>query len=116
MELKTTLKWDGDIVKLQGKKVVGKSLYDIGLVVEGQAKQLAPVDTGRLAGSISTEQIDKNQVEVGTNVSYAPYMEFGTVKTQAQAFLRPALALARGKALTLVKIASKYYFADYIKD
>lgn len=54
------------------------------LVVTG-AKRNAPVDTGRLRSSITGEVRFKNgllgkDVEgvAGTNVDYAPYMEFGT--------------------------------------
>ena len=50
-------------------------------MVHGQAKALAPVDTGNLAGSIRMEikKKDKNlEGRVYTNVQYAPYVEFGT--------------------------------------
>lgn len=50
-------------------------------MVHGQAKQLAPADTGNLRGSIHQEVKKKsNTVEgrVFTNVEYAPYVEFGT--------------------------------------
>ena len=50
-------------------------------VVETDAKRNAPVDTGRMRSSI-THEISKARVplwaKVGTNVHYAPYMEFGT--------------------------------------
>lgn len=35
------------------------------------------VDTGRLMGSI-TANVKGNSAEIGTNVEYAPYVEFGT--------------------------------------
>jgi len=50
-------------------------------LVHGQAKALAPVDTGNLAGSIRMEVKKKDQSIEGrvfTNVQYAPYVEFGT--------------------------------------
>lgn len=50
-------------------------------LIEGQAKELVPVDTGRLKNSI-THRISKSEhridAEVGTNVAYAPYVEFPT--------------------------------------
>ncbi|WP_334111256.1 HK97-gp10 family putative phage morphogenesis protein [Thermodesulfitimonas autotrophica] len=59
-----------------------KALVRAGLLVERDAKKLCPVDTGRLRTSIShrlTGAGTKNPaVEVGTNVEYAPYVEFGT--------------------------------------
>ena len=51
------------------------------VLVHGQAKSLAPVDTGNLAGSIRMEvKSNKQNIEgrVYTNVQYAPYVEFGT--------------------------------------
>lgn len=50
-------------------------------LVHGQAKALAPVDTGDLAGSIrmDVKKTDKQiQGRVYTNKEYAPYVEFGT--------------------------------------
>lgn len=51
------------------------------LLVHAQAKLLAPVDTGNLAGSIHPKVIvleDKIIGKVYTNVIYAPFVEFGT--------------------------------------
>jgi HK97 gp10 family phage protein len=66
-----------------------RALEKIGLVAEGYAKKLTPVDTGRLRNSISHE-VDGQDVYIGTNVEYAPYVEMGTVRTKAQPFLKPA--------------------------
>lgn len=52
------------------------------------------VDTGRLRASITHEvRKESNQIIglVGTNVEYAPHLEFGTNKMAARPFLRPAL-------------------------
>ncbi len=130
--------WYGEEVKLIGKKVVGLSAFEIGLVVEGQAKLLSPVDTGRLAASITTQGYEAEQstqprgkkaiasdviarpavpgeVYVGTPVFYGPYIEFGTIRSAAQPFLRPALALAQGKSLDIVKKNGRYEFAKYLR-
>lgn len=58
---------------------VNKALEIIGLTAERYAKELCQVDTGRLRNSIS-HQVDDNTVYIGTNVEYAPYLEFGTGK------------------------------------
>ena len=53
-------------------------------LVHAQAKALAPVDTGNLAGSIrmKVKKSGKNLIgRVYTNVQYAPYVEFGTGST-----------------------------------
>lgn len=66
--------------------------------VHNRAKQLCPVDTGNLRSSISfrIEHVGATTVGVvGTNVEYAPYVEYGTRRMAAQPFLRPALEAAK---------------------
>lgn len=60
------------------------------LSIEASAKQNCPVDTGNLRASITTNIIDDTSGEVGTNVEYASFVEFGTKKQSAQPFLYPA--------------------------
>jgi len=126
--------WNGDEVKIRGRRAMDKSLYEIGLIVEAQAKALSPRKTGRLAGSITTQAPDRGtspeaparagdvisrppsgDVHVGTNVEYGPYQEYGTVRSSAQPFLRPALELARGGALTIVHENGRREFAEYMR-
>ena len=53
-------------------------LEALGIQVEAYAKMLTPVgDTGRLRSSI-THAVKGDEVYIGTNVSYAPYVELGT--------------------------------------
>lgn len=61
------------------QQAVEKALEKCGLVAEGYAKKLAPVDTGNLRNSIS-HKVDPEEpaVYIGTNNSYAAYQEFGT--------------------------------------
>lgn len=61
------------------QQAVEKALEECGLVAEGYAKKLAPVDTGNLRNSIS-HKVDPEEpaVYIGTNNSYAAYQEFGT--------------------------------------
>lgn len=67
------------------------ALEEIGLLCEGYAKKLCPVDTGRLRNSI-THVISNNEnaVYVGTNVEYGRAVEFGTSRQKEQPYLRPA--------------------------
>lgn len=51
-------------------------------------------DTGRLVNSIYVNRED-NVVEVGSNVKYATYLEFGTRFMAARPFLGPAFRKAR---------------------
>jgi hypothetical protein len=61
-----------------------------------------------------TKPTDNKTTFVGTAVDYGPHKEFGTIKMPADPFLRPALDLAMGKTLTIVKLNTKYYLGDYI--
>ena len=54
-----------------------KGLMKAGKQVQGTAKGLCPVRTGQLRNSITVTPIE-NGVDVGTNVKYAPYVEYGT--------------------------------------
>lgn len=57
------------------------AMRDSVLVIQRDARKNAPVDTGRLRASITPEVHtfnDEVQGVVGSNIEYAPYMEFGT--------------------------------------
>lgn len=63
------------------RKQVEKALEKCGLVAEGYAKLNAPVDTGALRNSISHKVVEEEKETacyIGTNMEYAPYIEFGT--------------------------------------
>lgn len=66
-----------DEVLAEIKAAIERGLEKIGLVAEGYAKKLCPVDTDRLRNGI-THAVDGNDVYIGTNVEYAAYVEFGT--------------------------------------
>lgn len=56
-----------------------RALERCGMEAEGYAKDLAPVDTGRLRNGIShAVSEDEMAAYVGSNTSYAPYVELGT--------------------------------------
>lgn len=65
------------------------------------AQSLAPVASGALQASIRKGLAGRTSkgpyVDVGANVPYAIFVEYGTYKDRAQPFMRPALAAA-GKA------------------
>lgn len=66
-----------NIAEMELNNIMSKAVA----LVHGQAKALAPVDTGALAGSIHMDIVQKAQVLEGrvyTNLEYAPYVEFGT--------------------------------------
>jgi len=70
---------DSIIVKLDNlaNVSISEALEKACLVVENSAKMKAPVDSGNLRNSI-THVVQGNEGIVGTNVEYAPYVEFGT--------------------------------------
>lgn len=56
-----------------------RALERCGERAEGYAKDLAPVDTGNLRNSISHKVDDgESAVYIGSNTSYAPYVELAT--------------------------------------
>ena len=75
------------------KSALLRGLETCGLVAEGYANKLAPVDTGNLRNSI-THDVDDGEpaAYIGTNVEYAPYVCLGTIHMKAQPFLKPAVA------------------------
>lgn len=83
---------------------VQQTIAETALLIETDAKLLAPVDTGRLRASIHAE-IAPNGLSavVYTNVSYAPAQEFGTRRHRAQPFLFPAYEKNRAAFLANMK-------------
>jgi len=108
--------------KLLAPEACRRGLKTIGLKVETYAKQMCPVDTGRLRASISTNWSGSGMAEgktgakaqagdgmpeppgekgmvvaVGTNVFYGPYQEHGTSKMEARPYLYPAYFCYEGE-------------------
>ena len=83
-------------VSAQFKKAVEKGLTAAALLVEGDAKLRAPVDTGNLRSSI-THTVDGDKATVHTNVNYSEAVEFGTSRMAAQPYLTPALLENKAK-------------------
>ncbi len=87
-----------------------RAIQSAGLACEADAKGRCPVDTGRLRASIEYQRTGLCECQVGTNVSYAPYVELGHHTRSgswvpAQPFLFPAYAQAVSDLKdTLVKL------------
>lgn len=76
------------------KEQIARALEAIALQAEGYAILNCPVDTGRLRDSI-THEVEDNVAYIGTNVEYAPYVEFNDNaqhKVGKAHFLRDAVA------------------------
>jgi HK97 gp10 family phage protein len=92
------------LASLAGDRL-GQAVMAGGFVLEAQAKMKAPVDTGNLVNSISTELVSSDETsafaQVGTGVVYAEAVEFGAsvkngygkgipITLPAQPYMRPA--------------------------
>lgn len=110
--------------------------------IELDAKNLAPVNLGKLRQSINTSKINELNYSIGTSLRYAPYQEFGTgglvdlsylkeaeypssyanqfrgsgkrkVNIPAQPFLFPALIINRSELIKDLKQSLKRLINKY---
>ncbi len=87
---------NADIIKAAKDEAIQRALEMIGQAGESYAKlnlerEPRRIDTGRLRNSISHTR-DEDTAYIGTNVEYAPYVEFGTVKMEPSMFLHRAVS------------------------
>ena len=89
----SSIEFHSNVDEVLSKKdeAIAKALEAIGQQAENYAKDLAPVDTGRLKNSIMHTQEDEDTEIIATATSYAPYQEYGTRRTKAHPFMRPAV-------------------------
>ena len=85
-----------ELIQRASDEAINRALAAIGLQIENYARNNAPVDTGALRNSITSEVLaSEHAVVVGSNIEYAPYQELGTSRMDAcnsgQGFLRPAV-------------------------
>ena len=59
---------------------MASTLRQAGVLVADEAKRRAPKKTGALTNSIRYELEGNDSVVIGTNLMYAPYVEYGTGK------------------------------------
>ncbi len=69
---------------------IDRLLSDGALMVQADAQGSAPVDTGRLRASITTDKTGDLDYEVSTDVNYAVHQEYGTRYQPGKAFMRPS--------------------------
>lgn len=130
--------WNGKDVKVKMDASKIKSVLQGALALQAQAVMLAPVKTGVLRGSITVRFKDRDirngffkddksgtnidapkdddTAHVGTAVNYAPYLEYGTARSVAQPFMRPALDLVQGKILDIFKRNGKFELKQYFNE
>ena len=71
-----------------------KFLPEAGQVVRDEAFDRTPKKTGTLKSSLRY-RVTRDQAIIGTNVEYAPYVEYGTRRQKEQSFLRTGLDAKR---------------------
>ena len=91
-------------------EIFAGSIEQGGFVMERETKRRTPVDTGTLRNSWHTD-VERNgkviHVEVGSNVEYAVYVEFGTSKMTGRHML------ANGVAATARWLAARGFNVEY---
>ena len=114
-----------NLLKNVGTAPIERTIKKVTVEVQGEAKALAPADTGTLRNSIKMNyDSDKKEGRVYTNNDYATYVEFGTGvrgdgtypdgekrltynqnwKGQvAQPYMYPALQFGKSKAKEILK-------------
>ena len=102
-----------DVVK-SVKNTMPNLMTIIALDILGEAVDRCPIDTGRLINSLNYEADAKHAI-IGTNVEYAPYVEFGTKNMDAQPYLRPAFDSTKKKLLATYNIKLKGAISEAIK-
>ncbi|ALW86331.1 hypothetical protein AUC43_15310 [Hymenobacter sedentarius] len=80
------------------------------LQIESDAKDLAPVDTGLLRGSIHANLSGRLAGSVTVSVNYAKWVEFGNGRNKPQPFLYPAYHKNKAAFLANLKEALKFRF------
>lgn len=84
---------------------VADEVKNAALAVEGQAKAIAPVDTGALRNSIQAEAKSDLTWRVGVGVEYGQFVEYGTYKSAAQPYMTPAAEQVEPQFVANVKKA-----------
>ncbi len=87
-------KLTSNLTKIAGQTgaAAQRALLQTGADIVSLTKQITPVDTGALKQSYGALPISTHEVHVGSDMPYAPHVEFGTVNMSAQAHLTPAFA------------------------
>lgn len=116
MQIKTTITGDKQVmakIKILAEKnieALKKVMLESTFVVEARAKKKAPVLFGRLKSSITSEvKKDKSGYtgQVGTNVSYAPAVEFGTRPHLAPIGAEAAKKYGFPAGTTVIRVSGK---------
>lgn len=89
MDIKATLNMNFNMKDFDIDDIVERELTDSANNIEKQAKNITPVDTGRLRASIKAD-VRGLEANIGTDVEYARFVHDGTYKMEARPFLYEA--------------------------
>lgn len=105
MEGLASLKHKLGLLSAEDEKVARREVKRTLVSIESSAKVRAPVDRGRLQGSISHElERDGLSGVAGTNLEYAPDVEFGTSPHEIRPKHKKALAFTVGGKKVVRKV------------
>lgn len=91
-------------VSLAIKQAIRSALREIGERAVGYATDIVPVRTGNLRSSIAYDA-DDSQVIIGSDVTYASYVEEGTYRMRPRPYLRPAMVNHLGEYREIIRRA-----------
>lgn len=98
-------KWYDREARAEVSKRATAACVAIAAYMVGQVKQeildQRLIDTGNLWESITDELVEKQRAKVGTDAYYAIYLEYGTKRMSAKAFMRKAMDAGLGGAQDL---------------
>ncbi|TGE05560.1 HK97 gp10 family phage protein [Hymenobacter fodinae] len=95
-------------LRFGAKARVETVLDETALLVESTAKELTPVDTGRLRASIHADKPGPLQRTVGSDVEYAIWVELGARGRPGTGFLFRAFELNRPRFIEKLKEAIRF--------
>lgn len=89
------ISWTPNVLINAVNRQIDTRMTRAGVAMVARARELVPVRTGKLRDSIGFiyRQSDRT-VQLYADAPYALFIEFGTYRTHAQPFLRPAIAEA----------------------
>lgn len=73
--------------------------------IAGRRSEIASVDTGRFLGSVRTDNSQMLQSDVGTEVEYSKYLEYGTTKIRPRRHFRNTATRNQAKVKEFVQKA-----------
>lgn len=107
MSVATRTIWKGDAIRSQLLDRVATELNNAASSMADIARQLAPVDTGYMHDHISQKKEATStslEATVESEADYSLYVEFGTVKMDAQPFFTPAFESAKRQLQRIGKV------------